>query len=110
MDRIRAAFDEIHDRRFGHHAPGEAVELVNIRLTATGKRERSRFPELPPSTSDALIARRNVIFDDSLEGIDCPIYDRERLGPGASADRVVQSTRRRPCSSAMRCRLSPAAK
>jgi len=22
-----------------------------------------------------------VIFDDSLEGIECPIYDRERLGP-----------------------------
>ncbi len=92
MARIRAAFDEIHDRRFGHHAPGEAVELVNIRLTATGKRERSRFPELPPSTTDALIARRNVIFDDSLEGIDCPIYDRERLGPGArvSGPAVVQ--------------------
>ena len=92
MARIRAAFDDIHDRRFGHHAPGEAVELVNIRLTATGKRERSRFPELPPATTDALIARRSVIFDDSLEGVDCPIYDRERLGPGArvSGPAVVQ--------------------
>ena len=92
MPRIRAAFDEIHDRRFGHHAPGEAVEIVNIRLTATGKRERSRFPELPPSTTDALIAHRNVIFDDSLEGLACPIYDRERLGPGArvSGPAVVQ--------------------
>jgi N-methylhydantoinase A len=90
--RIRAAFDEIHDRRFGHHAPVEAVELVNIRLTATGKRERSRFPELPPSSTDALIGHRHVIFDDSLEGIECAIYDRERLGPGArvSGPAIVQ--------------------
>jgi N-methylhydantoinase A len=92
MAAIRGAFDEIHDRRFGHHAPTEAVELVNVRLTATGKRERSRFPELPPATSDALIAHRKVIFDDSLEGIDCAIYDRERLGPGArvSGPAIIQ--------------------
>jgi N-methylhydantoinase A len=91
-ERIRAAFDEIHDRRFGHKATAEAVEIVNIRLTATGKRERSRFPELPPATTDALIAHRHVIFDDSLEGIECPIYDRERLGPGArvSGPAVIQ--------------------
>jgi N-methylhydantoinase A len=86
MSRIRAAFDEIHDRRYGHKATDEAVELVNVRLTATGKRERSRFPELPPATTNALIAHRHVIFDDSLEGIECPIYDRERLGPGAQVN------------------------
>ncbi len=92
MAAIRSAFDEIHDRRFGHHAPTEAVELVNVRLTATGKRERSRFPELPAATTDALIAHRKVIFDDSLAGIDCAIYDRERLGPGThvSGPAVIQ--------------------
>jgi N-methylhydantoinase A len=83
MPTIRSAFDEIHDRRFGHHAPTEAVEIVNVRLTATGKRERSHFPPLPPATTDALIAHRPVIFDDSLTAVDAPIYDRERLGPGA---------------------------
>jgi N-methylhydantoinase A len=91
--KIRAAFDEIHDRRFGHHAPGEAVEIVNMRLTATGKRERSAFPPLPPSTTDAHIGNRTVIFDDAtIAGIDCPIYDREKLGPGArvSGPAVVQ--------------------
>jgi N-methylhydantoinase A len=90
---IRAAFDEIHDRRFGHHAPGEAVEIVNVRLTATGKRERSKFPPLPPSTTDALIGRRTVIFDNAtIGGIECEIYDRDKFGPGAkiSGPAVVQ--------------------
>jgi N-methylhydantoinase A len=54
-------------------------------LTATGKRERSSFPPLPPSSTDALAGHRNVIFDDSLEAIACPVYDRERFGPGARA-------------------------
>ena len=30
--QIRAAFDEIHDRRYGHQAPNEHVEIVNTPL------------------------------------------------------------------------------
>jgi N-methylhydantoinase A len=93
VSQIRAAFDEIHDRRYGHQAPNEAVEIVNIRLTATGKRERSKLPPLPPSTTDAVIETRKVIFDTAtIAGIECTIYDRDKLGPGAkvSGPAVVQ--------------------
>ncbi len=91
--QIRAAFDEIHDRRYGHQAPNEQVEIVNIRLTATGKRERSKLPPLPASTVDAVIETRKVIFDTAtIEGIECTIYDRDKFGPGAtvSGPAVVQ--------------------
>lgn len=93
IEKIRAAFDEIHDRRYGHQAPNEAVEIVNIRLTATGKRERSSLPPLPPSTTDAVIETRMVIFDKAtIDGIETTIYDRDKLGPGAtiSGPAVVQ--------------------
>jgi N-methylhydantoinase A len=93
VTKIRAVFDEIHDRRYGHQAPHESVEIVNLRLTATGKRARSQFPPLPPVTTDAVIEKRNVIFDaDSIDGIECTIYDRDKLGPGAkvSGPAVVQ--------------------
>ncbi|MFI5267475.1 MAG: hydantoinase/oxoprolinase family protein, partial [Chloroflexota bacterium] len=46
-ERIRATFDEIHDRRYGHAAANEPVEVVNVRLTALGRRERLSFPSLP---------------------------------------------------------------
>ena len=91
--QIRAAFDEIHDRRYGHQAPNEQVEIVNIRLTATGKRERSKLPPLPAATTDAVIERRMVIFDTAtIDGIECTIYDRDKFGPGAtvSGPAVVQ--------------------
>lgn len=32
--RLIAAFHEAHRKTYGHHAPGEVVELVNLRLTA----------------------------------------------------------------------------
>ena len=43
---LRTAFDRIHDRRFGHQAVDEPVEIVNLRLTAKGKRRQSQFPKV----------------------------------------------------------------
>lgn len=81
-ERIRAAFDEIHERRFGHQAVDEPVEVVNLRLTVTGRRQRSSFPALKGKGSQALIAHQPVIFEDPLQPVNCPIYDRELLAPG----------------------------
>jgi N-methylhydantoinase A len=81
-ERIRAAFDDIHDRRYGHAAANEPVEVVNVRLTALGRRERPSFPALSASGQDALIARRDVVFDDPERPLSCPIYDRDLLAPG----------------------------
>ena len=40
MPSLRAAFDRIHERRFGHQAVHEDVEVVNCRLTGRGRRDR----------------------------------------------------------------------
>src|SRR5579884_830649 len=80
--RIRAVFDEIHDRRFGHQAVDEPVEIVNLRLTVLGRRERSEFPRLGVAQGNALIARQPVVFDDPSAPVTTPIYDRERLAAG----------------------------
>ena len=82
--RIRTLFDELHDRRFGHQAVHEPVEVVNLRLTVTGRRERARFPRLAPAGTNALIAHRPIVFDDPAHPVDCPIYDRDLLAPGTS--------------------------
>src|SRR5579875_470278 len=80
--RIRAVFDEIHDRRFGHQAVDEPVEIVNLRLTVLGRRERSEFPRLGVTQGNALIARQPVVFDDPSAPVTTPIYVRERLAAG----------------------------
>jgi N-methylhydantoinase A len=82
--RIRAAFDAIHDRRFGHHALDEPVEIVNVRLTVTGRRARSRFPRLRSGAGDPCITHQPVVFDDPARPVTAPIYDRDLLSPGAT--------------------------
>ena len=79
---LRAAFDRIHDRRFGHKAADEPVEVVNLRLTATGQRERSRFPTVTTQSSQALIGHRPIVLDDPSNPVSCPVYDRDKLGSG----------------------------
>jgi N-methylhydantoinase A len=83
---VRAAFDQIHDRRYGHQAVDEPVEIVNLRLTATGRRERPALPPLPRSGGNAVVAERDVVLLDPQRPRACPIYDRDLLGAG---DRVV---------------------
>ncbi|HLH69793.1 MAG TPA: hydantoinase/oxoprolinase family protein [Candidatus Dormibacteraeota bacterium] len=78
---IRRRFDEIHDRRYGHHAADEPVEVVNIRITARGTRDRPAFPRLRVAPGDPLVGHRQVYFDDPSKPVRCPIYDRDLLTP-----------------------------
>ena len=81
-EALRAAFDRIHDRRYGHQAVNEPVEVVNLRLTATGAREKLSFPGITATVGGALIDRRPVVFNDPSKPVVSPIYDRDRLGAG----------------------------
>ncbi len=47
LKTIRDRFDSIHDRSFGHAAPNEPLEMVNIRLSARGIRQKLKMPAWP---------------------------------------------------------------
>lgn len=83
-DLLRKAFDTIHDRRFGHQAIDEPVEIVNLRLTATGRRKRVSLPGFGSQGETALIGERLVIHDDPANPVSARIYEREALDVGAS--------------------------
>ena len=82
--RIRRSFDELHDRRYGHQAVNEPVEVVNLRLTVSGRRERLNFPRITAGSGEALFARNPVVLDDPEHPVECPVYDREKLQPGTT--------------------------
>jgi N-methylhydantoinase A len=79
---ITARFHETHNRRFGHAAPEEPVELVNVRLTALGERPKIVFPPVSVDGSDPKVDVRPVYFNEPTRPVDCPVYRRERLQPG----------------------------
>jgi N-methylhydantoinase A len=77
-------FHETHNRRFGHAAPDEPLELVNLRLTALGERPKIQFPSVSSDGSDPRVDVRQVYFDDARRPILSPVYRRDRLAPGIS--------------------------
>jgi N-methylhydantoinase A len=79
------AFHQEHQRAYGYRAPGEPVECVNLRLTAVGtiaKPRMRRLAESGPDPSSARKPNRQVYFMESGGYVECPIYDRYRLGCG----------------------------
>jgi N-methylhydantoinase A len=78
VERILAAFADVHDRRFGHRSGG-AVEIVSFRLAAVGRVAKPRLPLLSPTAprSDARSAMRDVHFGTRFHA--CAVYARDRL-------------------------------
>ena len=83
MLRALEAFHIQHDRTYGYSAPDEPVELVNLRLTAIGQISKPRLRELEGGDRNAARAQkatRPVYFAEKNCYVDCPIYNRYRLG------------------------------
>ena len=86
VDAVLARFNEVHDRRFGHAAANEPLELVNVRLTAVGTRPKIAFPHTGGDGTDARIGTRDVYLDNPNMPVACAVYRRERLAPGVRID------------------------
>jgi N-methylhydantoinase A len=75
LDRFAAD----HERQYGFSLPGEAVELINLRITAM--RPDLPVPLVADPHEDSPPERREVWF--GADGhVDCPIYRRASLRPG----------------------------
>ncbi len=81
LEQIRADFAELHHRRYGHSAPTEAIELVNVRVVASGARAQPPLA-LAVESGEALRGRRPVALWRHAEPEEVPVYVRERLEPG----------------------------
>jgi N-methylhydantoinase A len=78
---IERSFHAVHESNFGHAAPGEPAELVNIRLAAS--LPRASFSLRAPTAyggKDDAPPRRRVFF--AGRHVECPVYERARLGLG----------------------------
>lgn len=78
---IRNRFDATHGQRFGHSAPQEAVELVNLRLTTRAARQKVQLPPLPSGAATAPTGYRSIVL--GVDPVEYPIYRRESLPAGA---------------------------
>ncbi len=85
VSRIRDEFDEIHEQSYGHSAPGEPIQAVNIRLRAVIKLPKPRLPELEKSNhAPEASGKRNVRF--GKKWIETAVYERDQLRSGQKID------------------------
>lgn len=79
---IQMAFHGLHQRRYAFARPDAAVEIVTVRLRATGMLDQPKFMPLPsagPDAASALIGSYDSQFDRERS---TAIYDRRRLRTG----------------------------
>ena len=76
-------FHAAHDQRFGYARTDAPVEVVNLRLTATGETDKPPIQSLPLADADpseAFTVQNPVIFEG--EALPTDFYRREALRPG----------------------------
>jgi N-methylhydantoinase A len=71
-------FHSKHQLTYGHHNPSEPVQLVTLRLTATGKLPSLKLTQLSTDGGNSLKGHRKAWFR-STGHVDCEVHDRGRI-------------------------------
>jgi len=80
---IADAFHAVHERLYGFASHDERVEIINVRVSATGKlgglatAASAAFDAAAPTP----VGTRPVWFEGD-EAVNCPVYDRETFAAG----------------------------
>jgi len=72
-------FHATHRQRFSYANPGDPVEIVTLRATATGLLDKPEAAEPPPADRPAQKGERQVFEGGAWRAV--PVWDREALTP-----------------------------
>jgi N-methylhydantoinase A len=82
---LRAGFERAHEQMYGYISPEEPIQAVTFRLEASGAVRRPEIRAHPATLTDvssAIAGKRDVWLAEAGDLVTCPVYDREKLGPG----------------------------
>ncbi|MFC7693250.1 hydantoinase/oxoprolinase family protein [Paeniroseomonas aquatica] len=79
LDALLGRFHAMHRQRFSYSDPKEAVEIVTLRVIATGLLPKPEAAEPQPADRRALKGTRRVFEEGAWR--DIPVWDREALPP-----------------------------
>jgi N-methylhydantoinase A len=85
VDDILAAFHRRHEALFTYSEPHNPVELVNLESTVTGLVDKPALPRLETGNDGGARAHdgfRPMLFDQSGEWVETPVYRGELLQAG----------------------------
>ncbi|MFQ5820474.1 MAG: hydantoinase/oxoprolinase family protein [Candidatus Heimdallarchaeota archaeon] len=83
---VRNQFDVLHEKRYGHCAPEEPTEIVDLRLTAIGVVSKPKFMQIKSGEENpartAYRGERLVYFEEEKDFIKCNAFLRDALLAG----------------------------
>ncbi|OCA82044.1 hydantoinase/oxoprolinase family protein [Pseudobacillus wudalianchiensis] len=85
IEIISKKFHEAHEEEYGHHFPENVVELITLRIVATGKTPSLALPKLEIgdriNPGEALMYERDTVFEvnGEIQRFPTPRYDRSKL-------------------------------
>ena len=87
IEAAEAAFHQGHLQEYAYKSEGETTEMVTFRVRAVWRRRRPKLQEIQArDLGQALKKRRQVYFYELGRRVECPAYQREKLGKGCSID------------------------
>ena len=95
LDTLAREFHAQHLRTYGHENPDESVQMVNVRVTATGRMPRVEFragaaeAEAGTTTRDGAVPVRRIEAEREVwfgEPVLCPVIGRHDLARKSSGD------------------------
>ncbi len=79
-------FHDAHQRRYGHMAQSEAVEIVNFQVTAVGTIPKPQFHELAVREQRPIPHEMRIAYFGPGEETKVPVFRRSSLQPGTVID------------------------
>lgn len=80
---IRNAFEQEHERLFGHTQPENVIEVTRLGVSGIGHIPKPSLALPPPASETPVpVARRRVWIDAEAGWMDAVIHDGSSLGPG----------------------------
>ena len=81
------AFHTRHEEIYGYSAPGEPVEVINLRLRAVGRTPKPGLSRLEPASGAPVpFMKRLAYFEGPHSWVETPVYRRGDLGSGVELE------------------------
>lgn len=90
IDALLAAFHAEHERTYGHAAPGDTVDLVNLRVSGTIRRERTLARSAMQTPAGIRSATRSAYFGVELGRLETPVMARSALAARRAGPLIVE--------------------
>jgi N-methylhydantoinase A len=88
LDDLLARFHALHAQRFSYANPGEAVEIVTLRLTVTGRLAQPRGGASAAPAKAGIAQRRAAFLDGAWQ--DIPVHHRDALAATIGGPALIE--------------------